>query len=677
MAVVVNNGRFKSERTDRERVEEITKAIAGLSKNEIEVLREVLKELATDDSKLYIDEYGRKEEFKIVDIYREAEYEREVVDVETWLHDPYYMGDTGNQLWPQLEKDFIEMFSGPYHEAILTGAIGWGKTFFSNLAICRMLYEISCLRNPQKSYGQSENQQIAIVNYHVTEKMAKKVVFTGVVAMLVCSPYFKEHFDPKITSSEIRFPKNVWLAPLSSARTGSLGLNIFGGVIDESNFKGGRRTKQEKAAHAKYGIIDDASLVYNSVIRRMRSRFGRTGRLPGILLLPSSKQTEHDFTQKRILESRDDPTLFVRDYAIWDVQPPERFSKNRFQVFVGVDAQRSRVLDQDEDFEMTKEMEDEGCTIIEVPEDFRFDFEKDIDDALRDMAGIATMAVRPFIVRREKIFEAINDNMAHPTDVIEWNPNLPIAFNRRLMVAPDSNGKIRPIISPKSPRFVHIDPSLTGDATGFAMGHVSGMVNVSRRDKSTGKMTSEKAPVIVIDFAIRIIPPQDDEIDLGTGRQLVYILTEMGYPIRYVSMDSFQSIESKQKLVKKGYKAEIVSVDRSKDPYKILKEALYENRIVYYRYAPLIQELKGLVDDETTGKIDHLDKGSKDISDAVCGVCYGLTTVPMRMPLPIMKSIEPISGSMREYDWVVRNKNLKPKGKPGKPKKIMPSIIMG
>ena len=62
-------------------------------------------------------------------------------------------------------------------------------------------------------------------------------------------------------------------------------------------------------------------------------------------------------------------------------------------------------------------------TTIEVPEEFRRDFEVDIDAAIRDLAGRPTLTVRPFIRYRGKILEAIDRGtefgLKHPFSRVE------------------------------------------------------------------------------------------------------------------------------------------------------------------------------------------------------------------------------------------------------------------
>jgi hypothetical protein len=97
------------------------------------------------------------------------------------------------------------------------------------------------------------------------------------------------------------------------------------------------------------------------------------------------------------------------------------------------------------------------------------------------------------------------------------------------------------------------------------------------------------------------------------------------------------------------------------DPYDMLKETLYENRIKYYKYKPFIDEIKDLIEDKKRRKVDHLDGRSKDISDAVCGVVYALSTRVSGEPLPMMQSMQHTDVE-EDHSWVIDNKKTKNSG---------------
>src|SRR5690606_2060529 len=69
--------------------------------------------------------------------------------------------------------------------------------------------------------------------------------------------------------------------------------------------------------------------------------------------------------------------------------------------------------------------------------------------------------------------------------------------------------------------------------------------------------------------------------------------------------------------------ADKVSMDRTDQPYRILRDLISSRSISYYHYPIFEDEILRLRHDPTAknnkGSVDHPPRGSKDVSDAVCG----------------------------------------------------------
>jgi len=175
--------------------------------------------------------------------------------------------------------------------------------------------------------------------------------------------------------------------------------------------------------------------------------------------------------------------------------------------------------------------------------------------------------------------------------------------------------------SPEEPRWVHIDLSISGDATGVACGFVDKFVKV----KATEEIV-ETLPNIVFDFMVQIRPPKNDEIKYHKIRSLLYLLRDdMGLNIKWVSCDSFQSTDMMQLLRRKGFTTGMMSIDKTTEPYNFLKTAFYQARVDCPEHKIVKKELASLEVDIKKGKIDHPITGSKDVADAMAGVVFGLT----------------------------------------------------
>lgn len=604
-------------------------------------LREDLQHLSPDERALFDKLLAEQAELtpvapgapRLLDVVERLEWREPPVDLRTFVYDEYYLGKTCSELYPVHFRDLQELFdNGGYIEAIWTGAIGTGKSFCASIGMCRILYELSCLQNPHGAYHIARNTPIDLVCFSVTEELAVKVAFDYIIEKLQASPYFAEKFPFRKGKKEFQFPNKIRIAARATTDTSALGMNVIAAFLDEGNFM----PKPGKAAKMS-GEKDQASKIYNSLKRRMKSRFARRGKLPGMMFVVSSKRRTEDFTSKLIEKAQHARDVLVRDYSLWEVKP-EDYSKEKFWVFVGNETIPSKILETDAQVEEYRGIcsAQENCALIEVPVNFRPDFEAELEESIRDIAGIATVTITPFIQRRDRIKLAADygdaQGLFHPFSVLEYvaGSGGEFAWDRMVEPAlrplPDGGYEryLRPKINPESPRHVHIDPSLTGDATGFCMAHIAGFKEVRRRD-SNRKQYAEMAPVFVVDVLLRIKPPPGDEIILGDVRAFVYQLAEHGYPIGFVSMDSHQSIDGIQQMNQRGLEAEVLSVDRKPDPYECLKIAIYEGRVIFYGYPILLKELAHLEKNHITGKVDHPVGGSKDVADALAAVVFSLT----------------------------------------------------
>ena len=621
--IKIEDGRRFSERQNHEKIELLKEQVSNLSEEERSLLIATLKTLKNGDR-------------SIVNHLIDQRYKWTPLPVDEWLDDPYHMGMNSQTLYPQIRKDLCEALGGNgYREIIMTGSIGYGKTTFMSFAICRLLYELSCLRSPQLCYGLSPGSGIAIALVSVNLFVANKVMLEAVTDKLALSQYFLEHFPHTGKKDELKFPSNISVYISSTgALHRLLGLNVVGAAIDEANFM--NRNKAVKGgSKRKLSSYDDAERLYGGIVRRIKSRFLKSAPdLPGCTILTSSANLSGGFLERRLDESKNDPTLFARDYATWDVKPQQNFCGLRFKVAVGNGHIRSKIFSESEleDGKTLAFYESNDCRILDVPIEYKNDFDRDLEMSIRDIAGVSTFAISAFIQRVEKIDDAIDFTREHPCTTMAWKMDEPFSIvwekisvqKERTLKGMYKEVYFAPRYRPDVGRFIHIDTSLSGDSTGFAMGYIDRHVEVVRRD-SEGNEYNDLAPYIVIEFVLEIIPPDGDQIFLADVRRLVYEIQDHGFHIAGFSCDSYQSADTLQQIKQRGVRnVEVSSLDRSTEGYDFLKSALYEDRISFYDYPNLINELRSLEYVAERGKVDHPVAGSKDLADAVAGVVLGL-----------------------------------------------------
>jgi hypothetical protein len=131
--------------------------------------------------------------------------------------------------------------------------------------------------------------------------------------------------------------------------------------------------------------------------------------------------------------------------------------------------------------------------------------------------------------------------------------------------------------------------------------------------------------MIHIDGTLEIKPPKGGEILFWKIRDVLMKLRLLGINMRWVTFDSFQSKDSQQLLRQAGFIVGDQSIDVTSKPYDFTKGAIYTGRVKAPTHPKCQIEMLSLEKDTKTGKIDHPATGSKDCSDSLAGVVYGLT----------------------------------------------------
>lgn len=552
----------------------------------------------------------------------EFEWDEVPLPIEDWLQSEYHVGETGKDLYPILRKDMCELFhvgalqKNGYAEAVFTGAIGWGKDYLATFCTMRMLYELLCLKNPQHTLGMGAGEPIHIVPISRTVAQAKRVVFGGLCKKLNLAAWFRGKFIE--TMEEVRFKeKGIYIVGGASQDASALGLNVICALVDESNFMGEGKVTTGSASSENY---DKATMIYNALARRVKSRFQRHG-VSGLVFLISSKRATSDFTERHLRQAMkdDDPTVFVRDYPVWEVNPEPFEGQKWHRVMVSPKTGRSRCLAEGEEVE-----EDDETLILRYPDDFHQEFVNDTDGSVRDFGGIATdFAGRLFIARRTAIDEMIDAGRPQWFKAQEWRTDRLLRIDWAAFMDRDARDDPICICCPKSLRHIHIDLSQNHCATGFCMGHICGSVEVKRRDPDTGEEHRENAPMIHIDCVLRIVAADGGDVDHSEVRALVYRLQSKGVPIRSVSMDQYMAPSNLQIFKKRGLRVLEIGERRFKmKPYIATRQAIYEQRLVCPSADALVAELKGLEISADGRKVTKPARGSKDLADALSGVVY-------------------------------------------------------
>ena len=509
------------------------------------------------------------------------------VSFDTFIDSKQYLG-MGEFVYPQIRKTARDIIQGNFSEGVIVAGIGSGKTTLAELIACYSAHTLLCLRDPHRYYRLAKDKPIVIMNMGTTATQALEVTFAGIKGFIEKSPWFLSH-NPQILQGKIRFNSNdILLISGNSKSTTPLGYNIFYAVLDEAAFYLDNENKQ---------VAED---IYNSLQRRIVSRFGHDG----LVLMISSPKYEGDFIMQKIDEAKKLPdVIYARQMPTWKCRPLYKADLKNYFYF---NCRTSRLTDTkpegvgvinsiyNKDF-------DSSYNVWQIPGEYKSSFVQDPDKAKRDFAAVPSKTIEGFFKHPEIVAEMFDDR---PDPVKE-------------------DGKYSFSDAPlRTSYYIHIDLGLNrkgkGDCAGLAMAHCEGF--------RTDEVTGEKKKIIKVDLAERITAGPTGEVEFEDVRQKIYSLKAMGYNIRLVTLDSFQSIDTMQIFKSKGIKSEYLSVDRNIEPYNSLKSLAYEKRIKIHKM-PKLQEEINCLEINKASKVDHPPGSSKDISDAVTGAVYNALTL--------------------------------------------------
>lgn len=164
--------------------------LSTLSKQEKDALENILREIKESGSSKFYQELW------------DEDYEEIPVSIDTFIEDERYLGKAlnhGASIYPYWRKFLREVFPDhtggvtPYHEILLTGSIGQGKTFIAVICMTYVLYKLLCLKNPQRYYKLVPGSEIVIAFFNLTLDLAKGVAYQSFNELLLGSPWFMMH----------------------------------------------------------------------------------------------------------------------------------------------------------------------------------------------------------------------------------------------------------------------------------------------------------------------------------------------------------------------------------------------------------------------------------------------------------------------------------------------------
>jgi len=537
-------------------------------------------------------------------------YAIQPVGIEEFVTSAEYM-DQGRFVRPKIMEHLVNIFdpTKTYYEIVLGGAIGIGKNYLAELGMAYDIYQLSCLFSPQGHYDLAPGSSIIYSLQSKTFDLAKKVIYQQFRQRLKQTAYFSNQYKPSsLVKAELQFPHSVTVMPVSTTDTSTLGLNIAGAIIDEVNFLMQKKKTQDSSVKSL------AERIYISILGRIKSRFTITGKSGGHIYMVSSTRHKGDFIDKKEKEAETNPRIYVMHMAQWESLPKKYFILPPFFVQLPTAHTKGKVFDEkppDAALITPKEATGKIFEVIQVPGEYKDDFEKDFLTSVRNIAGFPLERVTnfidlPFVQKAQVAHLKYYQDQLFKYDVFTLTPttNFQEIIDYEFLIK----------LSHLGPFSLHVDLGISKDSAGFAVSHVLG-------SKGEGK---SYFPIYGVAGAAKATPAVVGEIDLKRLGQLIVELSKY-IELMAVTMDRYQAAYLSQVCRLNSIPTWIVSTERSLAPYDTFNYALRDERIYLPPSEVLNEELASLQQDNVKGMVDHESDGAKDMSDAIAASVYNLS----------------------------------------------------
>jgi hypothetical protein len=233
------------------------------------------------------------------------EYKHPVLDIGSFLEDPYYLGKS-RHYWPSTKETLVRMFEGSSYEHEVRGDMGSGKSTVAALAMGYCLYKISLATNLRESLGLGPDSNISVVCFSLSGSLANKDV-CRIWDIFNFSPYFQENYSlgARPTDGLCSLPNSVWLAGRASTDSSALGLNIVAATWDlpfGPSHRYATCSSSTSTSSNEEWVKTREEMIKSSVSRRFVGQSTRLDKHPGVLVC--TELSEHPERMHHYLPSK-------------------------------------------------------------------------------------------------------------------------------------------------------------------------------------------------------------------------------------------------------------------------------------------------------------------------------------------------------------------------------------
>ena len=500
-----------------------------------------------------------------------SDYQYQMIRASTQI----YKQETLHKLYGEVEGEKI--WKQTCSEVILQLGKGSGKDYTSTIACAYMVHLLLCLADPARYYGKPSGDAIDIINIAINAIQANRVFFKGFNQRIEKSPWFQGKYIAK--ANMVEFDKSVTVHSGHSEREAWEGYNVLVVILDEiSGF--------ELESTSGHDQAKTASAIYKMYRASVNSRFPDFGKV----ILLSFPRFKNDYIQQKYNEAVAEKETVIRHHK-FKVDPdlPDGTEGNEFEM----EWEEDHIISYKVPRMYALKRPTWEINPTRTIDDFTIDFYTDPTDALSRFACMPPDATDAFFKNRAVIEKAFS------------NPKLNV----------DSYGRFDDEFKPKEDvkYFMHVDLAQKHDHCAVALAHVDGWVTMK-----IGDQYKQAAPRVIVDAVRFWTPTASKSVDFTEVKDYITSVRDRGFNLKMVTFDRWNSHDMMQQLGVHGIKTEILSV--AKKHYEDMSLCLTEERLHGPKIQILIDELLQLR--IMKDKVDHPRKGSKDLSDAVCGAVY-------------------------------------------------------
>ena len=322
-------------------------------------------------------------------------YDRRIVDIDTFLSSPEYMGVIGGGIYPRWKAEMRDFLSSEsvQREWVFSGGISIGKSMTARLVALYKLYQVSCLHNPQTEFGLDDNANIVMAFIGSNKNTVEVCTLKPFVELMRMCDVFEEvnsqnkliTYDGKripfyhnISDKVVNLGKNISVV-ISSGSNDLISMNVFSALYEHEEVGNKPNTMFE---------------LYYQVITQIKLSFGG---LPfAFAAIISGVRTKDDLIESYLSKLNQYEKRFVKvtRFTKWEANPNIiAKSDGYFYVLNGSSINPSSILTN----EQAKHWLDNpneiplDTEIVKVPMAYLSDFKNNLAYSLRDVAGMPTV----------------------------------------------------------------------------------------------------------------------------------------------------------------------------------------------------------------------------------------------------------------------------------------------